>query len=169
VRRPHGFTLIEVMVVVVLVGIIAGAVMLSGGARGDGYQLREEADRLAAVVRLVADEAVLDGREYGLLVSTGGYQVWHFDPAARRWARAPDALVHRLPAAMTLSLQVEGSPVLLSAPVSVEHAVPQIQLSSSAQWTPFLAQLHLAGAQGRGLQVQGDGMNDPVVSPLDPR
>ena len=64
-RRPApaasaGFTLIEVLVVLVLIGVIAGLATLSLG-NGAERELRKESDRLAAVLRLARDELLISG------------------------------------------------------------------------------------------------------------
>ena len=55
-----GFTLIEVLVVLVLIGVIAGLATLSLG-NGAERELRKESDRLAAVLRLARDELLISG------------------------------------------------------------------------------------------------------------
>ena len=53
---PRGFTLLEIMVVLVLVGIITSFALLSVGG-GPRERLAEEARRLAALVELHQQEA----------------------------------------------------------------------------------------------------------------
>lgn len=163
--QARGFTLVEMLVVVVIVGVLAGAVVLAGGARGDAYQLREEAERFGTVVRLVADEAVLDSHEYGIQVSAQGYEVRRHDARSDRWRRVPDWAPHRLPDAMQLSLSVEGIALQLPDAGSVGERPPQILLSSSAQWTPFSAHIH--SEDGSGYEIVSDGMSGPQVSHPD--
>lgn len=57
-RRLHGFTLLELLVVLVIVGIMLGAVALNA-APGDRQVLQNEAQRIALLLQLARDEAIV--------------------------------------------------------------------------------------------------------------
>ena len=86
--KLKGFTLVEVMVVIVIVGIMAGLITL---AIGDNHQdvLKRESQRLYQVLRIVSDESAFQGREMGLLLQETGYSILAYDHRARahgkRW------------------------------------------------------------------------------------
>lgn len=84
-RRADGFTLIEVLVVVVIVGIVSAVVLLSSGLVSEDRNLRQEARRMASLIELAADEALLQGRDLGLEVLQGGYRFVEYDPYNNRW------------------------------------------------------------------------------------
>lgn len=161
-RYARGYTLVEVLVVMVIIGVLAGAVGLSGAARGDGYVLREEAERFAAVLRLLADEAVQDNHEYGVRISTQGYEVRAHDTRAGRWRAQPDWSSRQLPQGIRLTLSVEGTPVAL-ADAGADALPPQIVLSSSAQSTPFSATMTATDRHGLAYRIIADGFNEPQV------
>ena len=79
-QRARAFTLIELLVVIVLLGILVSVAVLSVGGSSTSRELRDEARRLAALIGVLSDEAVLDSREYGLLVNSEGYRVLRYDP-----------------------------------------------------------------------------------------
>jgi len=67
-RRQAGFTLLEVLLVAMLMGLVATAVTLSmGGARGD-RELDKQARRFMAVLQQAQEYSVMDGRLVGLRV-----------------------------------------------------------------------------------------------------
>jgi general secretion pathway protein H len=77
--RHQGFTLIELMLVVVIAGITLGMVSLQ--FRPDSHSLEAEAQRLASLMQLASDEAILrnrailfeaDSRSYQFLIRNNG-------------------------------------------------------------------------------------------------
>lgn len=72
-RQERGFTLIELMVVLVIIGLAAAAVMLSMPEAGGS--LAGEAERFAARTKSARDTAILDSRPVALRIGRGGYEV----------------------------------------------------------------------------------------------
>lgn len=66
-----GFTLIELMVVLFIIGLVAGAVVLS--IPGDSAALSEDADRFAVRVAAARDEAVVSARPVAVWIAPSGY------------------------------------------------------------------------------------------------
>ena len=65
--RTAGFTLLELLVVVLLIGIIANFAVLSMSGRALTDKLSVEAQRLNQLVQLAAEEAQVKGLNLGLL------------------------------------------------------------------------------------------------------
>ena len=78
-RGTRGFTLIELLVVMLLIGIILTFATLSLGDGGRGKLIDREARRLAALVELAGEDAVLSGRELGLYFDAAGYRFLTLD------------------------------------------------------------------------------------------
>lgn len=68
---PRGFTLVEVLVVLVIVGLAGAAVVLT--APGDERRLQHEAETLAARLLRAREEAVLGNRAVQVRVTGAGY------------------------------------------------------------------------------------------------
>lgn len=72
-RVSFGFTLIEMLVVVMLMGLIIGLVTVTARPDEKGI-LRLEADRLSRLLALAADEARLTGRHIRWSATDNGYR-----------------------------------------------------------------------------------------------
>lgn len=70
-KDEQGFTLVELMIVLVIIGLMSAVVILTmPDPRG---RLTTEAERFAARVQVARDGAVIDGRELSLTVDPLGY------------------------------------------------------------------------------------------------
>ena len=112
-RTAPGFTLIEMLVVLLIMGLMVG--MASAIVRpGDRTQVCHEADRLAQLLDLAATEARLTGWSVAWTPDAQGYRFWRMTADAR-WVelRDSDALRPRRlpPGARVAAMQVENVPV----------------------------------------------------------
>lgn len=153
-RSPQpGFTLIELLVVIVVIGIIVSIGLLSLGVLGDDRQLRREAFRIGSLLEVAQDEAVMQGREFGLEVMLTSYRFVEFDPFQRLWAEVQTDDVFRarqLPEGIEFDLLLEDKSVLLEIDAedlsdpdakdnsnSRDEFSPHILIFSSGDSTPF--------------------------------
>lgn len=112
----RGFTLIEILVVVVIIGIISAMVLLSFGIAGDDRDLQQQARRLVSLVELTRDEATLQGRDFGLELMRGGYRFVELDPLLEQWNEViGDEMLRprQLDEGMEFDLVIEDKRVLL--------------------------------------------------------
>jgi general secretion pathway protein H len=68
-----GFTLIEVMVVVVIIGILINFTVLSLRSQSPVNQLNEEALRMKSLIEIASEEALLRSSLIGVDISETGY------------------------------------------------------------------------------------------------
>lgn len=190
-RRARAFTLIELLVVIVLLGILVSLAALTTGSSSTSRELRDEARRIAALIGVLSDEAVLDSREYGLLVNREGYRVLRYDEADARWREVERRKVHRLPEWMRLELELDGTPLELVAPVrqaddraglsdadsrgrshernSGPRLEPQLLILSSGELSPFSLRLSERKAGGSTWRIASDGLRLPQAELLEHR
>ena len=98
-EAQSGFTLVELMVVIAIIGIAAGAVVLN--MPGDGAQALRAAQALAVRTAAIRDHAVISGRGAAIVVTPVGYafeelRVGGTSPIAGRRFRSgtwPDGIV----------------------------------------------------------------------------
>ncbi len=66
-RGPQaGFTLLEVMVALLIIGLLVGAVVVNFGGQDHRQTLKREAQRLQVVLSMASDYAVLNQRQLGI-------------------------------------------------------------------------------------------------------
>ncbi|MEJ2274683.1 MAG: type II secretion system minor pseudopilin GspH [Woeseiaceae bacterium] len=94
--RTHGFTLIEILVVIVIIATVVSIALLSVNVGGDDAELLKERRRLASLMETVQDEAMLQGREFGVELMTSGYRFVEFDPLTRQWSEIYGDDLYRL-------------------------------------------------------------------------
>lgn len=104
--RQKGFTLIELLVVIVIIGSLAGMATLSLGGT-DSRQWTGEVQRLANILQLVADRALIDKNHYGVVFEKDSYQVVRYDSTSMNWQQvdfsgAPNSASARRFSARTL-------------------------------------------------------------------
>lgn len=146
--RSRGFTLLELLAVIVIIGIILSFAVLSVNTGGRSQALEQEARRLSALIGLAAQEAVMQSREFGLLLTDHGYTFLAFQDNA--WQPLEDDPMLRpreLPPDMQLELLVDKLPTDLVTQDEGDDekdkkdkktgASPQVLILSSGEMTPF--------------------------------
>ncbi|MFQ5983326.1 MAG: type II secretion system minor pseudopilin GspH [Woeseiaceae bacterium] len=143
--RRNGFTLIEVLVVVLIIGIISATVILSLGSLGDDRALQQEARRITTLIEMASDEAALQGRDFGLELLQTGYRFVEYDPLTGFWGEVfEDDLMRsrQLAEDTAFELFLEDRRVLLDTEVRDDDDVdadylPHVLILSSGDITPF--------------------------------
>jgi general secretion pathway protein H len=139
-----GFSLLELLVVVTIIGIFAGAAVLSMGALGSDRELEREALRLRGLVDLMQEEAILESRDYGILFAETGYRFYVYDYRQLAWLPVSDDRLLReyaLTEPLRLALDMDDREVLLAqdfeARGRIEQPEPQVTILASGELTPF--------------------------------
>ena len=72
-RNQFGFTLLEILVVMILLGIIVSVAVLSAG--GDKQrEIEQEVQRMVQLIHLAKEEAILNRRELAIKFSPNAYE-----------------------------------------------------------------------------------------------
>lgn len=114
--RSGGFTLIEILVVVLIIGVISATVLLSVNLTGRDQDLERESDRLLSLVNYAREQAELQTREYGVMFHDDGYQFLAYDARRGLWREVYEdesLRLRRLPAGLDFKLIVDARPVVL--------------------------------------------------------
>lgn len=152
--RQRAFTLVELLVVIVIIGISVAALLLRITLLRDDRDLEREARRLSALIELAAEEAALQGRDYGLRFGLHGYRFYEQDPATGAWVElAGDEILREraLPEDLRFNLKLEEREILLAESIEGDRRerdaadddgpdpgpAPHVLLLSSGDATPF--------------------------------
>lgn len=114
VRIARGFTMIELLVVILLVGLLVSFAVLSVGGPTPRQTQHEEARRLLARMDLAREEAVMQAGSLGVRFERDGYLFYHFiegrwDPLGQRGLLEP----YELPEAVVIDIEIDGMDVEL--------------------------------------------------------
>jgi general secretion pathway protein H len=153
-----GFTLIEVMVVVALIGIVATLVQFNFSGKRPDDILRHESQRFAAIFEVASDYGMLNNIELGLVIKKDSYQFLGFDGVT--WAVIPEQdwlSIVEMPEGLELDLTLDDLPIeepllfdadtfkekneddftLLSDEEKEKQIIPQVYILSGGDISPF--------------------------------
>ena len=157
-----GFTFIEILVVMAIIGILAGTVVLHSIGADRDRNLATEARRIAALIELARAEALSRNESWGLFVNDTRYGFKIYDALDGGWRDAPQQTfrTRNAPSDVAFLLQVEGLSLANASadPNSREPGqaktgqdgdsradVPQVLILASGEQTPFLIGVRMRG------------------------
>ena len=167
--QQHGFTLLELLVVVVIVAILFTYTTLA--IRSDSAEdlIKKEAFRLERLIQLALEEAILRGEEYAIEIHLDGYRFLRFTET--QWLPLSNDKIlgaRELPLDMELEMSLEDTEIVID-PASdlkiekkleldddseeetedkITKAEPQIYLLSSGEITPeFDIRFYILGVE----------------------
>jgi general secretion pathway protein H len=157
--RASGFTLLELLVVIVIVSVLFSFLTLSIRGNSPEELIKEEAYRLNQLIQLALEQAVLRNTEYGLKFDTHSYQFLQLNENSWQTVEADKLLRKReLPLEMEIELAIEQIDVVIADMYEDSESEddeetekklqPQVFLMSSEEITPeFSARFTIPGVE----------------------
>ena len=147
----RGFTLLELLVVLVIIGVMVAMVTLSTNVLGQDSQVEEETRRFWAVLRQAREEAELQSIDLAVFVGSTEYEFLRFDTRRNEWRQVADDTLYAprtLPAGLRFRIWLEGRELVLkpglpdrSKKDENQKWPPQLTVLSSGDVVPFELQL----------------------------
>lgn len=157
--KKEGFTLIEVMVVIALIGIIATMVQYTFSGKRPEDALKEASFQFSGIFENAANYGLLNNIELGLYVKDNSYQFLGYDGV--KWSEIPSQewlAIQEMPEDIELTLTLDDLPIdepmLFDSSVLAEESnsylsfdeieakkekiiIPQVYILSGGEITPF--------------------------------
>ena len=152
-KRAAGFTLLELMAVILIIGIIVSFASLSIG-QNTSRIVQEEVERLHGLIQLAGEEAVLQRRELALEFDRDSYQFLELD--GRDWKPIEEDKMLRkrpLPEVVEVELTLED----VEASFEDKKNLPRIFILSSGELSPFTLVLKIDEGEEYSLQGEFNG------------
>lgn len=114
--RARGFTLIEILVAVVIIGIVMSVTVLSLSLASNDRELKKQARRFMSLIDLAQTDSMMQGRDFGIEFMTGAYRFVEYDAEFTRWDEPlfdESLRLWQLPEGYELGLVLEDKRVLL--------------------------------------------------------
>jgi general secretion pathway protein H len=144
--RARGFTLLEVLAVMVIVGIVLTFMTLAVDTDSRAREMEREAQRLLALLQLASEEAVLRSEQLALRVGETDYEFMILEN--NEWLPLNDdrpLRARELPAGIELELELEDNPP--PGLTAEDEEQPQVFLLSSGEMTPFVLTFSAPGSE----------------------
>jgi general secretion pathway protein H len=167
--RQSGFTLIEILVVVLVVSILMGVVVSSFSGVDREQALRGYCERLALKIEFARDKALQANREWGVYIDADGVRFAEFDEINGEWIQraekpfTPDAY----DTALRFTVELAEIPGALSSGAEQlngdDEDLPNIVLFSSGETTPFEISIEPEEWETTPWLLHSDGFTRTVV------
>lgn len=146
--KPHGFTLIEILIVLFIISIVSSVALLSIG-RSNNRQIETFAKQLSQSIVLAEEQALLQPVVLGLSINQKAYRFMMYNPdvdAKNAWQPLQDNVLRKQKVSDNVAVEVK---------VNSRRASPQIVISTNGDLTPFTIYIGKVGQKPKYM-IQGD-------------
>lgn len=171
IKSQQGFTLLEIMLVLLLMGMISVSVVMTlPNHSSTDENLHWQAQRFNTLLQFAQDEALMSGLELAIEFKKSSYQFAFYDQDSKKWLSAPteelETLVE-LPPLIDFEYELLGSVwdeietddhddfvdesylVDIEGDDKIKSLTPQVYIMSSGEITPFSVRFALNEAQSK--------------------
>lgn len=165
-KKQQGFTLLELLVTLAILGILISFVAVSFTTNSHKNEIRAEATQLARKIELVRRVATMRNETWGVSITRDRYQFLKFDPNEKLWRGSNDRRYrnHNLPNNMLL--QFEGDQNIPALSDKLDELEPEMMVVPGGEMTPFI--LHCKHEYSEHVRIlESDGLNQVEVFSIE--
>jgi general secretion pathway protein H len=166
-RTHAGFTLIEILIVVLIISIVTSVGVLTI-SRNNNKEVESFAKEFTQVIKLAEETAMLQPAELGLIVKAENYQFVILEAAkdgkAKHWSPLDDNALgqHLIPSHVQISIDTHSGG---NADEENAPKAPRIVISTNGDVTPFTIYIGKQGAKPRFV-ITGDADGNITIKEL---
>ena len=164
-KTAKGFTLFEIIVVVIIVTISVSAILFSTSFISGSSDLKILGDDLSKTMRLLYQEAIFENKNYAISLNRQGFKVLEYD--GQEWAETQQLFFRKvkLNESQQSKLIIENQ---LVESVDESNPVPHILILSSGEMTPFEWQIGDSDSK-TSITIFGDFLGNILASDPEPQ
>lgn len=181
-KRARGFTLIEIMVVVAIIAVMAGAVVINMDFRNVGRMIRDTTLRTHLLMNLAADQAVYSRQQLGIRFHPESYEFYILgeptpatetaDAKPAVWSMLEDERLKfkEVPAKIEFQVQITGLDIVLEeledelAQATEEEPIkPHVIFLSNGEIMPDF-RIVISDQDGEYSHAIATGEDEPIIT-----
>ncbi|MBE0485661.1 type II secretion system minor pseudopilin GspH [Marinobacter sp.] len=153
-----GFTLIEILVVLIIVGMLAALAVFNMAGSSQQRELENTVQDLYLLMQTASEQAVLNNAELGLLLDEGSYRFVAFQDDTGEWKMSGERLFRyrALPDWLVLTDYIENEAPRLTS--SEDRLRPDVVFFSSGETTPFIIEFTIGNNTDNMHVLASDGV-----------
>jgi general secretion pathway protein H len=129
-RDKRGFTLLEILIVIVIIGITSSVAMLAFGDFGAGRKVIVTAEHFSTFVKLLQQRAILETNTFGINIEKDGYAAYRLEKGNNWQLMSKSSVFHWQPFPKNTS-------VVLHNTIKYTTKSPDIIINSSGDMSAF--------------------------------
>ena len=125
-----GFTLIEILIVIIIIGITIGFALIAFGDFGESRRILFSAEQLASTLKLAQQQAILETSTFGLRIDNNSYQILKFQNPSN-WVPISNKGIFKI------TYFPKNTVITLKTSNKTSPGYPPIIINASGEMTPF--------------------------------
>lgn len=156
-RSSSGFTLLEILVVLIVVGLLASLAVVNMGGGTQQREMENEIRELYLLMQTASEQAILNNQELGLILEEDGYQFVLFDDRTGEWEQQGERLFRprSLPEWMVITDYIDNDTPRLAS--EEDRLRPDVVFFSSGETTAFEIEFTIGRDSSHMHKIYTDG------------